>query len=282
MNRPLIIVGLQKSGTSLLKKILATSAQLVNLFPAEGNGLWGNVPPFSPEQSPVGTLYQQHRGQKGHCLTAEDFLPEDAKLIQERLEKELSKHAKQPAWLTKNPYLTVRLAWLKQVFPDAVVVACLRKPLPNVFSLYKRYTHALHGRQPEQGWWGVKPENWQQLVDPDSLITAARQWQAINQQLLADRHHVDCIVPYHQLTTEPDQVLSCIEAVLSVDLNCQIPMLQCLDDEWQTGGSAVSANQEDTTLLASEAKVPGLSGLQIERVGQYCDDTWEQWQAVIS
>lgn len=68
MSKPIIIIGLQKFGTTLLKRILASSNKVTNLFAAEGNGLWGNFPPFSPCEEPVGRLYQQYNGNRGHYL----------------------------------------------------------------------------------------------------------------------------------------------------------------------------------------------------------------------
>ncbi len=281
MTKPLIIVGLQKSGTSLLKKILASSDQLLNLFEAEGNGLWGQVPPFSPEGHPAGRLYQHHQGQCGHVLTAADYQVADGELVRDRLAAQLAKHPSKAFWLHKNPYLTVRLSWLKQVFPDAVVLACVRKPLPNVYSLLKRYCHSLHGHQPEHGWWGVKPQHWQSLVSDDPLTTAAQQWRWVNQQLLQDRAHVDCFIPYHKLCSEPQQVLAQINQVTGTELACSLPEISCMDDQWQTGGSAVSANQADTN-QHPELLMPPLSQEQIHTVEKHCQQGWQYMETIIS
>lgn len=273
MSKPLIIVGLQKSGTSLFKRILATSNQVNNIFPAEGNELWGNVPPFSPTADPVGRIYQHHNAINGHLISESDFSTKDAATIIARVNKLLLPQSPKPFWMTKNPYLTVRLPWLKKVFPDAVILACVRKPLPNVYSLVKRYSHATHGLKPENGWWGVKPKNWQKMVKQDPLETITNQWIEINKQLLSDCNHVDFFIPYHDFCTNPRKVLSQIQEKIHIDLNCQVPDLKCLDNQWETGGPTTSANQN---AKHSEGIIPPLTQNQVTIISNTCKNIWNQ------
>ena len=65
----------------------------------------------------------------------------------------------------KNPYNTVRVPWLRALLPDAVIAGVVRRPLPNVFSLFKKHVENPHvHRGPEEGWWGVKPAGWRGLA----------------------------------------------------------------------------------------------------------------------
>lgn len=278
MTKPLIIVGLQKSGTTILKKILASSDKITNLFAAEGNGFWGNLPPFSPSEEPVGRLYQQHGGNRGHYLSGNDFCKRDKMVIEDRLQKELNKCDRKPIWLHKSPYLTVRTAWLKKIFPDALILACVRKPLPNVFSLLKRYQYTAHGLAVEDGWWGVKPKNWKELICSEALGTAARQWSGVNHQLLLDSRYVDCFIPYHTLSTEPGLIIDHLSEMLNINLDCYIPELRCMDYEWQTGGSAISMNQQEHSHHKEKLEIQGLRSEQVAKVKIYCSKVWSHIQ----
>src|SRR5437763_1100901 len=72
-HRPfIIIVGVQKSGTTLLARLLVQSGVCENPFPHEGDEFWGNVPVFAPEAFPVGAIYQRSHGAFGHEIGAED------------------------------------------------------------------------------------------------------------------------------------------------------------------------------------------------------------------
>ena len=68
---------MQKSGTSLLQRLLTTSGVAHDPFRgSEGDAFWGNEPPFEPAGDPVGLLYQRHNGERGHRLTGDDATPE--------------------------------------------------------------------------------------------------------------------------------------------------------------------------------------------------------------
>jgi hypothetical protein len=56
---------------------------------------------------------------------------------------------------------------------------------------------------PEQGWWGVKPPEWQRLVSADKVHQCALQWVAINRILLAQARQVDLFVPYGEFCRHP-------------------------------------------------------------------------------
>src|SRR5262245_18734144 len=70
--RLILIVGLQKSGTTLLARLIQDAAGFPRLFGPEGDDFWGNVPPFSPTAFPAGLLYQSHGGWRGHELCADE------------------------------------------------------------------------------------------------------------------------------------------------------------------------------------------------------------------
>src|SRR5688572_27383459 len=136
MRQPLFIVGLQKSGTTLLTRLLLETGVVEKPFRAEGDEFWGNTPPFAPVGSPAGVVYQRTGGERGHVMEASDATAEVVQTMRERFDA-LSVQA--PIILNKSPYNTVRLPWLRAVFPESVIVAMVRAPAANVFSLCKKF-----------------------------------------------------------------------------------------------------------------------------------------------
>ena len=154
----------------------------------EGKEVWGDDPPFAPEAFPAGSFYQRDGGLRGHELGAAEATPE----VVEHLRTYLADAARPgKALVLKNPYNTVRAPWLRAALPEARIVAVVRRPLPNVFSLAKKHAENPHvHRGPEEGWWGVKPAGWRDLVADDKVVQSARQWDRVNARL-AERQRPD-------------------------------------------------------------------------------------------
>ncbi len=243
MTPPLVlVVGLQKSGTSLMLRLLTQVEGVENPVRREGKEYWGDDPPFSPEAFPAGALYQRHGGVRGHELGAEDATPE----VADHLRAELTGIAGDArAVVLKNPYNTVRVPWLREIFPGAQIVAVVRRPLPNIFSLLKKHVENPHAvRGPEEGWWGVKPEGWRELLGVSAAERTSRQWVGVNRRLWQGRDMVDRIVPYHELCADPERIIGEIaEAAIGERPRLEIPRLEALDDEYVSGGPLESANR---------------------------------------
>lgn len=276
----LLIVGLQKSGTTLLLRLLLGSGYAANPFQGEGNEFWGNVPPFAPRDFPAGTIYQLNGGGRGHEIGAAEATGEIRSALRGRL---ASCPQPQPVVVNKNPYNTVRLPWLRELFPEAFIIAMVRRPVPNVFSLLKKFTpHAESGLAPEDGWWGVKPGNWRELVQVDKVTQCARQWQSINACLWRDRGCADLVIGYQDLCLNP---VPLVETVLArtlhreIRLSIEFPPLNCFDDEYTRGAGLRSKNRyfKETGDLSTpgrdEAELPPLRQDEIRTIDTICRST---------
>lgn len=254
--RPILVVGVQKSGTSLLQRLLATTGIAHDPFRGkEADDFWGNEPPFDPVGEPVGRLYQRHGGDRGHRLERADATAADAALLAERLEP--LRHPERPV-VNKNPYNSVRLPWLRAVLPGVLVVATVRAPVPNVYSLAKKHAPQEVGKPPEEGWWGVKPPGWRDLLDDDKVAQSAAQWVAVNRILLADGP--DLVVGYAELCRDPERVLRAVEAAAGAPPlpALDLPELRCHDDEHRRGARLRSKNRyfHETGTLATPVEEP--------------------------
>jgi hypothetical protein len=276
----ILVVGLQKSGTFLLRQLLAESGLVEHPF-AEGEAqdFWGNVPPFTPRGFPAGRIYQRSGGEMGHEIGEQDATEEIKNCLQERLG---NLQIKSSVIINKNPYNVVRIPWLRKLFPDSIIVGIVRKPVPNVFSLLKRFIHRQGYRyEPEEGWWGVKPRNWRQLIDNNKVIQCARQWKAINGKLLQDRDLLNLIVGYDQVCSSPlgtvEKILSLIEGT-DVKVSVDYPVLQCFDDEYQRGARLLSKKRSpdgsavlDSSWLQEEKiEIQALSEADIALIEEIC------------
>jgi hypothetical protein len=287
-SRPILIVGLQKSGTSLLSRLLQDTGIAVNPFRGEGDAFWGNTPPFAPTGFPAGVLYQRHDGEAGHTLGAAEATAEIRSTLRQRLAQT---GASERLLVNKNPYNTVRVPWLRALFPQALIVAVVRAALPTAYSLTKKHVpHEGRGREPEEGWWGVKPRRWRELRDEDTLVQTARQWAAVTRQLLDARDDLDRIVSYPQLCADPAAVLGDICRCATgrePPLPLELQPLRCFDDEHRRGSRLQSKNRyyhETGTLQIPSSEpleLPALDGARVELVERLTADTERELRAQV-
>ncbi len=258
----ILIVGLQKSGTFLLRQLLVESGLVEHPFNGEGDDWLGNLPPFTPKAFPAGAIYQRSRGEMGHEIGENDATTEIKKCLLERLQ---NLEVSSKIIVNKNPYNVVRIPWLRKLFPDSFIVGIVRKPLPNVFSLLKRFTHyAGYNYEPEAGWWGVKPKNWEQLIHENKVIQCAQQWRVINEKLLHDKELLNLLVSYNELCKSPlrtvEKILSLVENK-EVKLSVNYPSIKCFDDEYKIGSRLLSKKR-----AADGSAVIDTSWLQQEKI----------------
>jgi hypothetical protein len=281
----ILIVGLQKSGTTLLTRLLTQTGLVDKPFKAEGDDFWGNVPQFSPTAFPAGDRYQLYEGKRGHELGEEDATPEAKSVMQQRFEALETDHS---IILNKSPYNTVRLPWVRELFPDSTIVAMVRQPVANVFSLYKKFIpHDKSGLPPEEGWWGVRPEQWREMVMPDKLLQCAYQWQAVNAKLAQDRAYSDLIISYQQLCSNPTHWIETILSITSdkpITLESTIEPLQCFDMEYQKGSRLRSKNRywrELKTLDIPDAEpieIEPLTDDEVQKIDDICNPIAQKFE----
>ncbi len=240
----IFIVGLQKSGTTLFLRLLLHAGQIQNPFHSEGHDFWGNIPPLNPTGFPAGYIYQRSEGEMGHVINAEDASTEVLKILEGRIAQLELKHS---VIVNKSPYNTVRLPWLRTLFPDAYIVGLIRRPVSNVFSLVKKYVpHKGRGSDPHDGWWGVKPQGWRNLVNEDKLIQSAYQWRDVNKKLWNDRSMVNRLILYHDLCSSPDEIVRDIFQEITkekVNKDFNFPKLKNMDNEYLYGSRLLSKNK---------------------------------------
>lgn len=244
-----VIVGIQKSGTTLLNRLLHRTDAFMPVGPGEADAFWGNDPPFAPVEDPVGRLRLERGEDFGHELETEQAGPEVVRLLHERLQSvQETSGTPTVAFLAKSPYHAVRLPWLRAIFPHATIVATMRRPEANIFSLVKKHVpHRGRGLPPdESGWWGVKPAGWRSLLDPDPIRRCTSQWVATNERLLDTLRDGDLVVDYATLCRRPEEVLRAVirrSGGEPDEVGVIAEELSSRDDEYRTGSTLRSKNR---------------------------------------
>jgi hypothetical protein len=230
------------------------------------------VPPHEPRGKPAGRIYQAAAGAQGHVIGAEHATDAVRAQIERRLPRDGA------VALNKNPYNTVRVPWLRALFPEALIVAMIRQPVPNVYSLVKKHVpHEGRGLPPHDGWWGVKPARWRELVSDDKVVQSARQWRAVNTMLAGDRELVDAVVAYDDLCASPRPILELIGGRLGLDVPTDVPTLRSTDEEHRAGSRLLSKNREFRSTGrfdlpdAEPIELPPFDEAQVAVVRSECD-----------
>ena len=282
--RLVLIAGLQKSGTSLLLRLLVEHTSVAeNPFDGvEGHAFWGNVPSHAPRDFPAGTVYASHNGNAGHEISADAASQRVRRVLEERL---ASLSVCRPVIVNKNPYHTVRLPWLKAIFPDSLVVATVRRAVPNIYSLLKKHVRQDERDRPwrEDRWYGVKPRDWRRLLSDDVQTQCASQWCSVMRKLWDDRAYVDLFVGYRQLCLNPaGTVQRILREACDAEPTCaaDFPSLRCFDDEYRRGAPLRSMNEVDRLdpIGPEPIELPPFSAGEIARIEAQCAATQDQFE----
>jgi len=127
MDKKLVfIVGLQKSGTFVLKELLLKTGLVENPFNGEGHDFWGDVPVFSPKEYPTGMIYQKYKGEMGHEINSDEATDETIESIKSQLPEKKIKIIKGHIPVDLHNYLDQQSNY----------ITMLREPVKRVISAY--------------------------------------------------------------------------------------------------------------------------------------------------
>jgi hypothetical protein len=214
VDRPVFVLGVGRSGTTHLGKLLSAHPEAAWLN--EPKLLWSGL--LADED--VSGFYQPHGR---FALGAEDATDE----VRARAHKVLSFYLRSVGAsrvVDKYPEMTYRVPFLRALFPDAVLIAIVRRPEDFVNSVGD--WNEAHGDHVED-WWGVRGQKWrlmqEQLVPLSSAVVqahalagdrplharemAATEWALGMEALAAARSELDAVVRYEDLAREPVAVM---------------------------------------------------------------------------
>jgi hypothetical protein len=202
--RPVIVLGCSRAGTTVVYKTLSESPQLGTLQ-RETHDFWVALHPV------------EDKGWNTHALDAADASPRD----RDHVARYFYSWTGRRRWVDKNNQNGLCVPYLHALFPDAVFVYVKRGPGDNINSLiegwgkpdkYSTWT----GHFPEQvaidqghytRWCFFLAEGWRDYLNASIEDVAAFQYQAINRAILDARPQIPAAqwveVFYEDLVRDP-------------------------------------------------------------------------------
>ena len=183
--RPIIVVGCSRAGTTLVYKTLSESREIGSLQ-RETHDFWVDLHPLLEKNWDT------------HGLTAEDASNQERDYVSRYFYARTGHHR----WVDKNNQNGLCVPYLRSLFPDAVFVYVKRSPGDNLNSLiegwgkpdeFATWSRDLPARVAvDQGrytqWCFFLAEGWRQHTESPIEDVAAFQYNTINQAILEARN----------------------------------------------------------------------------------------------
>jgi hypothetical protein len=186
-DRPLIILGAPRSGSSLVFETLTASPDVVTVG-GESHVQFESIAALRPAQ----------RGFDSNRLDRSDATPEAVAAIKRGFIDALRDRNGQPPagdavrLLEKTPKNALRLPLLDALFPDALYIYLYREPHENVSSLIEGWESGRFITYPDLPGWRGRPwsfllvPGWRDLIGEPLAAVAAQQWRRTQDTLLDD------------------------------------------------------------------------------------------------
>ncbi len=218
--QPLFIVSAPRAGSTLLFETLSRFPQLWSTAKESHETIEG-----IPELHPAAHNYSSN------CLSEADVTPEIALTLKERFTEQLQNRQgelfldlpreQRPTsvrFLEKTPKNSLRIPFLKAIFPEARFIYLYRDPKQNVSSIIEgwRSRRFVAYRQvpgwPFQEWSFLLAPGWSELEDYSIAKIATHQWKSANSYIMNDLKNIPakdwCFVRYSDLVADPKKILS--------------------------------------------------------------------------
>jgi hypothetical protein len=208
IERPVFIVSSPRSGSSLLFETLAKSPDACTIG-GESHLLIDAIPALDAAQ----------RGFESNRLAEADATADIIATLRERFAAEVfDRDLRMPAagairLLEKTPKNSLRIPFLRRVFPDALFVYLYRDPRETLASMLEAWESGRFRTYPNlPGWSGLPwslllPPGWRELVGQPLAQVVAAQWEATTRILLDDLAAVPtvqrCVARYDALVADP-------------------------------------------------------------------------------
>lgn len=185
-DRPIIILACPRSGSTLLFETLKKSQTLWTIGD-ESHAVIEHIPEFS-------TVYN---GFKSNELTEHDGDIRTITLLKSRFKEQLrdnESHQYNPSvnglirFLEKTPKNSLRIQFLKKVFPDALFIHLIRDPKDNISSIIDGWNSKHFITYPNlpgfnNRWSYLLPPNWESMQGKSIAEIATFQWKVCNQSI---------------------------------------------------------------------------------------------------
>ena len=207
-DRPVFIVSPPRSGSTLLFETLSRAPNVYTIG-SESHRLFESLPPLHPET----------HGYQSNRLDASAATADIVKELHARFSARLlDRDGKPPSsktvrMLEKTPKNSLRIPFLRAVFPNARFVYLYRDVRQTLASMIEAWNSGQFRMYPQLPGWTTPPwslmltEGWRDLIGKPLHDIVAGQWQSATIRMLDDLHNVPesnrCVSRYDALLADP-------------------------------------------------------------------------------
>lgn len=192
LKQPIFMIGCSRSGTTI-------AAALFGLHP--------DVADFS-EAHPIWDPRGYRDPEADHYWVAADVRAEDAARLHARFEY-VRRHLGKERFFNKNPRSSVRIDYIRAVFPDAVFIHVIRDGRAVAASMLEFIRARAHLESVPMPL--CRPPSWRELLRADKLEQVALQWREVVSFILKKRAELGPAYhefKYEELCDDPRRVLA--------------------------------------------------------------------------
>lgn len=216
LKQPIFIVAAPRSGSTLLFETLSQSPDL-HTIGGESHHVFESIESLTPRAN----NFDSNR------LTAQHATPKVINQIKSSFFNSLKDHNGKPIkanmppirLLEKTPKNSLRILFLKAIFPQAKFIYLYRNPRENISSIIDawhsgRFVTYKKLPQRESPWSLLLISGWRKLVEDDIPFTAAAQWETVHATMMNDLQEVNSddlmSVRYETLIENPQKTIESI------------------------------------------------------------------------
>jgi hypothetical protein len=270
VDRPIFIVGAPRSGTNLFYRTfakhpdLAWISNITKKFPSSLR-ITRLIMMFRDDHRPTeaNNVWQKFTGDDDESLGCNDASAAARRYLHRVLRNNLQIFDK-PRFVNKCPGNSVRIDFLKEIFPDAIFIHIIRDGRAVAYSI-------MRSRQGHSGnYWSVKPTGWKDLLKLPLVDACALQWKMTVEAIMQSARNLPqdqyMEVRYEALVARP------IDIFEQVAQKCD---LQWPDDFLQT----ITAGMDDRNFkwrsdlpVADQNRLNELLGDFLKQLGYQASD----------
>jgi hypothetical protein len=200
---PTFIVGSPRSGTSILRRIISLHPDVTSY--SEAIWVWD---------------YRDMNSMRDHLKLSKDVSVSDANRIRWTFGL-WQKLQNKPIFLNKNPRSSVRISYIKEIFPDGKIIHIVRDGRAVVHSVITRIRRESWREKIPLGAF-CKPPNWRTIYKLPMIERHAYQWTGIIEEINRQKQTVEpknwLEIRYEDLCSDTEAVLDKIFSFLAIEV----------------------------------------------------------------